>query len=278
MRLECRVGRKTPEPCEQRHQQAPPRSAAIERASPWNAAAHGGMVHAYRVGKTITTDDRIQADESCRVRNPEATRQSRTACAAITRRASIGRSLISRPRTGRAQRRCGCDPHLRDRCLARRRDRTPAGQRARHRDVLGGPRAHRLGGGERPRHHVTNTPDVLTEATADIAMLCLLGAARRVRGRGPDPHRSLGRIAPPPSCSGWNYPAPAPPHRRHGPDRSSCGPARPRLRHAHSLLQPSVSAARLREQGATFHRTLESLLPGMSLPEPAARRRRKPPA
>ena len=26
---------------------------------------------------------------------------------------------------------------------------------------------------------VTNTPDVLTEATADIAMLCLLGAARR---------------------------------------------------------------------------------------------------
>jgi lactate dehydrogenase-like 2-hydroxyacid dehydrogenase len=27
---------------------------------------------------------------------------------------------------------------------------------------------------------VTNTPDVLTEATADIAMLCLLGAARRV--------------------------------------------------------------------------------------------------
>src|SRR6185437_17175200 len=26
---------------------------------------------------------------------------------------------------------------------------------------------------------VTNTPDVLTEATADAAMLCLLGAARR---------------------------------------------------------------------------------------------------
>ena len=26
---------------------------------------------------------------------------------------------------------------------------------------------------------LTNTPDVLTEATADIAMLCLLGAARR---------------------------------------------------------------------------------------------------
>ena len=26
---------------------------------------------------------------------------------------------------------------------------------------------------------VTNTPDVLTEATADLAMLCLLGAARR---------------------------------------------------------------------------------------------------
>src|ERR1700757_4225938 len=26
---------------------------------------------------------------------------------------------------------------------------------------------------------VTNTPDVLTEATADIAILCLLGAARR---------------------------------------------------------------------------------------------------
>ena len=26
---------------------------------------------------------------------------------------------------------------------------------------------------------VTNTPDVLTDATADVAMLCLLGAARR---------------------------------------------------------------------------------------------------
>ena len=30
---------------------------------------------------------------------------------------------------------------------------------------------------------VTNTPDVLNDATADVAMLCLLGAARR-RGRG----------------------------------------------------------------------------------------------
>ena len=32
---------------------------------------------------------------------------------------------------------------------------------------------------------VTNTPDVLTNATADITLLCLLGAARRQRQCGP---------------------------------------------------------------------------------------------
>ena len=49
---------------------------------------------------------------------------------------------------------------------------------------------------------VTNTPDVLTEATADLTMLCLLAAARRASGgRGADPHRGSGRAGRRRSCS-----------------------------------------------------------------------------
>ena len=40
---------------------------------------------------------------------------------------------------------------------------------------------------------VTNTPDVLTDATADTAMLCLLGAARR----GDCDHGACGMVARP---------------------------------------------------------------------------------
>ena len=51
----------------------------------------------------------------------------------------------------------------------------------------------------------TNTPDVLTEATADVAMLCLLGAARRawesqlLLRRAP-----LGAARRWPSCWAWS--------------------------------------------------------------------------
>ena len=42
---------------------------------------------------------------------------------------------------------------------------------------------------------VSNTPDVLTDATADIAMLCLLGAARRAHeGTHHAAHPQLGRL------------------------------------------------------------------------------------
>ena len=100
---------------------------------------------------------------------------------------------------------------------------------------------------------------MLTEATADIAMLCLLGAARRAfegealirtdRWAGWTPTQLLG----------WNYRR-QPRHRRH--DRIGQAVARRaracgmRIHYfSHRCLPPDF------EQGATFHRTLESLLP-----------------
>ena len=138
------------------------------------------------------------------------------------------------------------DPDLRDRCLAGRADRAPAGQGARDRDVLGRLRAHRPGGGERARHHRhqhARRADRGHRRPRD-AVPAGRGAAR-VRGRGPDPHRSVG---------GLDAHAAARPraerrharHRRHGPDRPGGGAARARLRHAHPLLQPSAPAARAR--------------------------------
>jgi lactate dehydrogenase-like 2-hydroxyacid dehydrogenase len=107
---------------------------------------------------------------------------------------------------------------------------------------------------------VTNTPDVLTEATADTAMLCLLGAARRAfeaealirtdRWAGWTPTQLLGL-----ELSGANLGIV-------GLGRIGQAVAR-RARsfgmhihyHGRHQLPPEV------EQGAVFHDTLQSLLP-----------------
>ena len=107
---------------------------------------------------------------------------------------------------------------------------------------------------------VTNTPDVLTEATADVAMLCLLGAARRAsegealirRGRwgGWTPTQLLGV-------------------ELHGANlgivgMGRIGQAMARRARACGMRIHYLSRHRVPpevEQGATFHPTLSSLLP-----------------
>ena len=90
----------------------------------------------------------------------------------------------------------------------------------------------------------TNTPDVLTEATADVAMLCLLGAARRawesqmlLRERRWD-RAENGRAA------GSGSARPRAGHRRHGAYRAGDRPTGARFRHDHPLPQPSAAAGR----------------------------------
>jgi lactate dehydrogenase-like 2-hydroxyacid dehydrogenase len=107
---------------------------------------------------------------------------------------------------------------------------------------------------------ITNTPDVLTEATADIAMLCLLGAARRAfegealirtdRWAGWTPTQLLGVELSGASLGivGMGRIGQAVARRAR-----ACGM---RIHYfSHRCLPPDF------EQGATFHRTLESLLP-----------------
>lgn len=107
---------------------------------------------------------------------------------------------------------------------------------------------------------VTNTPDVLTEATADLAMLCLLGAARRAfEGE------ALVRTA---HWAGWT------PTQLLGLELNGAtlgivgmgriGQAVARRARAFGLRIHYCSRSRLPpdfEQGARFHRTLASLLP-----------------
>ena len=107
---------------------------------------------------------------------------------------------------------------------------------------------------------ITNTPDVLTEATADTAMLCLLGAARRAfegealirteRWAGWAPTQLLGV-----ELSGANLGIVG---------MGRIGRAVARRARACGMRIHYFSRRRLPpdfEQGATFHQTLESLLP-----------------
>jgi lactate dehydrogenase-like 2-hydroxyacid dehydrogenase len=107
---------------------------------------------------------------------------------------------------------------------------------------------------------VTNAPDVLTEATADLAMLCLLGAARRAfEGE------ALIRTG---RWTGWT------PTQLLGIELNGAtlgivgmgriGQAVARRARACGMRIHYFSRRRLPadfEQGATFHQTLESLLP-----------------
>ena len=107
---------------------------------------------------------------------------------------------------------------------------------------------------------VTNTPDVLTEATADLAMLCLLGAARRA---------SEGeRLIRTDNWTGWT-PTQLLGVELHGAvlgivGMGRIGQAVARRARACGMRIHYFSRRRLPpnfEQGATFHQTLESLLP-----------------
>ena len=106
---------------------------------------------------------------------------------------------------------------------------------------------------------VTNTPDVLTEATADIAMLCLLGAARRAwegqtmlrEGRwdrwGPTQLVGLGLDGKVLGIVGMGRIGRAMARRARGFGMEI-------HYHDQARLPPEL------EQGATYHATLESLL------------------
>jgi lactate dehydrogenase-like 2-hydroxyacid dehydrogenase len=107
---------------------------------------------------------------------------------------------------------------------------------------------------------VTNTPDVVTEATADIAMLCLLGAARRAFEA-----EALVRIG---GWTGWT------PTQLLGLDLNGAvlgivgmgriGRAVARRARGFGLQIHYHNRTRLApdlEQGATFHDSLGSLLP-----------------
>jgi lactate dehydrogenase-like 2-hydroxyacid dehydrogenase len=107
---------------------------------------------------------------------------------------------------------------------------------------------------------ITNTPDVLTEATADIAMLCLLGAARRAfegealirtgrwAGWTPTQLLGVGLYGANLGIVGMGRIGQAVARRAR-----ACGM---RIHYfSHRRLPPDF------EQGATFHQTLESLLP-----------------
>ncbi len=106
---------------------------------------------------------------------------------------------------------------------------------------------------------VTNTPDVLTDATADIAMLCLLAAARR--GAEGD------RLVRADGWKGWHTTMMLGTHvtgkrlgifgmGRIGQAVAQCGRGFGMDIHYHNRSRLDDAL----EQGATFHETLESLL------------------
>ena len=91
---------------------------------------------------------------------------------------------------------------------------------------------------------VSNTPDAVTVATAEIAMLLILGAARRAqegerllrekKWAGWQPMQLIGRQARRQAAR----------HLRHGQDRPGAGEACPRLRHGNPLPQPAAMRTR----------------------------------
>ncbi len=107
---------------------------------------------------------------------------------------------------------------------------------------------------------VTNTPDVLTEATADVAMLCLLGAARRAwEGEAMVREGRWGRWAPT-GLLGLGLGGKVLGIVGMG----RIGQAMARRARGFGLEVHYHNRSRLppeREEGATYHETLESLLP-----------------
>ena len=108
---------------------------------------------------------------------------------------------------------------------------------------------------------VTNTPDVLTEATADIAMLCLLGAARRAfEAEALVRVGSVDRLGPDPAAWASILPAPCSASSAWaGSARRSRG-ARAASGCRSTTTTASVCAPQL-EHGAVFHDRLGALLP-----------------
>ena len=153
-------------------------------------------------------------------------------------------------RADRRLRRRGRDPDLRDRSLASRADRAPAGRRAGARDLLRRLRAHRSRGGERPRHHGDQHPRRADRGhrRPHAAVPARRGAAR-LRGRGAGAHRPLERLDPDPAARPRARRQRAR-HRRHGPDRPRGRAPRAGVRHAASTItagtgcRPSSSRAR----------------------------------
>jgi len=96
---------------------------------------------------------------------------------------------------------------------------------------------------------VTNTPDVLSDATAEIALLLMLGAARRA-AEGDRLIRARAVAAMEPGLHGGH-----PDHgqdlrdHRHGPRGPGDGPPCPRLPDEHSLPQSPTCARRDRAGG-----------------------------
>ena len=114
---------------------------------------------------------------------------------------------------------------------------------------------------------VTNTPDVLTDDVADIAVALLLAAARRLPQGDAEVRRGgwAGNAAHHPRLRQAGR------HRRHGPDRRRGRAAARRLRRRHRLLRPQPPRrAALRLLG----RSRRSRAP-VGVPDPDARGQRR---
>ena len=143
-------------------------------------------------------------------------------------------------RAGRRRRR---DPDLSGRQLRRRPDRGTAREREGHRDVQRRLRPHRRCQRGGARHRVCNTPDVLSVATAETALLLILAAARRA-GEGERLIRSgtlagLGADAVARRRRGRS----AAGHLRHGSHRPRAGAHGARHRHDDPLSRRDAAAA-----------------------------------